>query len=294
MFQFIKVSLLRQLYRLANWWAWREQDVKVASRELQIPGPGDTIAARVYTPAAGENGPIVLYFHGGGWVISDLNTHDPFCRALSDETGCVLVAVEYRLAPENPFPAAHDDCLAAARWLIENMATMAASKGSLVIAGDSAGGNLAIATCLQLSEAHRSVLAGQVVLCPVVEHYRENYPSYRERDTGHVLTSNLMRWFWDTYAGKSGTEARHLATALPFEHENLHTLPPTLLVTAEFDPLRDEGLEFGRRCEAAGIIISHLHAANSEHGFTCSTGYNRQFGDFTDSLNNWLRALAQP
>ena len=285
------IYLFRKAYRLINSWAWRGKVEPVAYSVLQLPTQAGALTARMYSQPGGENRPMILYFHGGGWVIGDLDSHHPFCQALARSTNCTVISVDYRLAPEHPFPAAHDDALAATQWVAEHINTLGPSNGMLVVAGDSAGGNLATCTCLQLDGASRSRVAGQLVLYPATDHYSIHYPSHLERAKGSSLTSKRLYFFWDTYLGSDNHRAVTAARALPSRAANLSSLPPILLVTAEYDPLRDEGKDYAAKCSAAGVKVSHRHFDNAKHGFACSEGPTPDFDKVMQDVRDWLQTL---
>ena len=182
---------------------------------LQIPGPGGPLHARMYRGNSSADKPLIVYFHGGGWVIGDLLSHHPFCQTLSQKSGCTVISVDYRLAPEHPFPAAPDDCLAATRWVADHIGDFGPSNGRLVLAGDSAGANLATCTCLELDPGTRALVAGEIVKYPVVDHYSSLHPSYIERGSGQLLTSKVMRWFWDTYLAGLAADSVAARRAMP-------------------------------------------------------------------------------
>jgi acetyl esterase len=248
MWQDLKVNLLRRYYRVMNAWAWRRhRAADVLAEALEIPGPAAPIPARLYRPAGGVAERSLLYFHGGGWVLGDLETHRPFCEQLCRETRSAVIAVDYRRAPEHPFPAAVEDCLAATDWVLGGMAGRSAP-APLFVGGDSAGGNLAAVVA-----RGRGDLAGQILIYPVTAHYRRGFPSYRQYARGHVLTRSLMVWFWDTYLAGCDVEAA-APQSMPLEWVSPSGLPPALVITAEFDPLKDEGVAFS--CAPRGPMPS--------------------------------------
>tara|TARA_R100000005_G_scaffold96344_1_gene82565 strand:+ start:10604 stop:11503 length:900 start_codon:yes stop_codon:yes gene_type:complete len=288
MLQTLRVWATRAYYRRANAQAWRGKFTDAPCSTLQLPGPGGQLQTRVYSSKQGANKPLIIYFHGGGWVVGDLATHHPFCQQLREHTGCTVVAVDYRLAPEHPCPAALDDCLAATRWLARHVESIGPTNGDFVLAGDSAGGHLAACTALAVDAALRSRLAGALLIYPVVDHYSRPYPSYTERARGQTLTSALMRWFWDTWLEGKGADAADAVGAVIAGRPDLPSLPPCLLVTAERDPLRDEGRALGTALEHAGVDLTQHHYADAEHGFACSQGPNGDFQHFMALARQWL------
>jgi acetyl esterase len=289
--QKIKVALLRWFYRILNWFAWRRaQTGEFIDMTLAASGAG--LKLRLFANLDGAEKPLLVYFHGGGWVIGDLNTHTPVCRQLSRRSACSLVSVDYRLAPEYPFPAAQDDALTALAWIAAHPTKLGPNNGKLVLAGDSAGANLAACLCLELPATVRERLLGAALIYPVVDHYSAGYASYQEMATGHPLTRSLMHWFWDTYL--AGYDADHpmVQRAMPLRTQDLGTMPGIFLVTAEFDPLRDEGIAFGEKLKAAGVPLEYYHFASAAHGFACSQGPTRDFEDFVTRFCKWLAACS--
>jgi cation diffusion facilitator CzcD-associated flavoprotein CzcO/acetyl esterase/lipase len=226
-----------------------------------LPGPDGDLPYRVYRPA-GTDGPlpVVVYFHGGGWVLGDLDSDDPLCRDLCAQTGTLVVSVNYRHAPEARFPAAARDAFAAVQWADANASTLGGIPGQLAVAGWSAGANIAAVACQLARDAGGPSIRGQVLICPVVDSDMTR-PSYAENGDGYVLTSALMRWFWDHYADPAD---RSDPLAAPLRG-NLDRLPPACIVTADFDPLRDEGLAYARALKAAGVPVRHIRARGHTH-----------------------------
>lgn len=288
----IQAWVLRLYYRLINYWNWRNSSTKVSWDAMDIPAGDRSIRCRHYTAQDSANKPLIVYFHGGGWTIGDLVSHHPFCCELSARAGCTVIAVDYALAPERPFPAGPEDCLAAAEWIAKNRTYLGASNGQLVLAGDSAGGNLALATCLALTGKARQAVAGVCAIYPGADHYNGGYPSYVERATGQTLTTRLMIWFWDTYLGGLDPNSAEAQRAFPTRSENLAELPPTLLVSAEYDPLRDEDKALAERLKLARVPLVYHHYDSAAHGFACSEGPTPDFLHFMDITANWVRGLS--
>jgi len=241
-----------------------EQIVPVASVEdIEVPGAIGKLRARVYRPDGQGPFPTIAFFHGGGWVIGDLDTHDNMSRDICRGCGAVVVSVDYRLAPEHPFPAAVDDALAAARWVVEHAADLGGD-GTVAVAGDSAGGNLSAVVAQQL-HADGVQLAGQFLIYPAVDHPGAGHPSMTENGTGYFLDQPMMEWFYRHYAGEWG-EAKDARLA-PMHAASLSGLPPAVIVTAEFDPLRDEGEAYGKALRAAGVPVDVKRYAGMIHGF---------------------------
>ncbi|TXS94038.1 alpha/beta hydrolase [Parahaliea maris] len=290
MLQRLKALILRQYYRFSSVHAWRGAlpTPRYSERQLPLSPP---VNIRIYPGERGAEHPLLVYFHGGGWVIGDLASHQPFCQRLCELSGCSVVSVDYRLAPEHPFPAAPADCLAATRWIAGHPDECGPSNGQLVLGGDSAGGNLALCTALALSDAQREILAGLLLIYPVTDHYSAGYDSYRTRATGQVLTANLMRWFWDTYLGPADPAGEAVSTR-PLLSPALESLPPSILVTAGKDPLLDEGRALKDRLEQAGVALNYRHYDAEEHGFACSHAPRDAAKDCHTRLADWLSSLA--
>jgi len=226
-----------------------------------MPGPEEDLPYRLYRPAAPAGPhPIVVYFHGGGWVLGDLDSDDPLCRDLCARTGAVVVSVNYRHAPEARFPAAAQDAFKAVQWVDANAVSLGGIPGQLAVAGWSAGGNIAAVACQMARDAGGPRIAGQLLICPVVDSEMTR-PSYAENGDGYILTTALMRWFWDHYADPAD---RGDPRAAPLRGSP-DDLPPACIVTADFDPLRDEGVAYARALEAAGATVRHIRARGHTH-----------------------------
>jgi acetyl esterase/lipase len=236
-----------------------ESKAEMASvTDRAIPGPAGDIPVRVFVPTA-EPGPhpVLVYFHGGGWVIGDLDTHDGTARAIAEGSGATVVSVGYRLAPENPFPAAIDDCVAAIRWVAEHAAELA-------VGGDSAGGNLAAVAAVELRDTPVE-LRFQLLIYPVTDGTMTR-PSIDANAEGYFLTKDTMDWFWEQYMGaRDRTDRRVSPMHVP--DEALAGLPPALIITAEYDPLRDEGEAYGARLVGAGVPVTTSRYDGVIHGF---------------------------
>ena len=245
--------------------------VEVAKVEnRKIPGPGGEIPIRIYTPQGGSSPrPVIVYYHGGGWVIGTLETHDPLCRHLAKETGAVVVSVDYRLAPEHKFPAGPEDCYAATRWASEHAAEIGADPKRLAVGGDSAGGNLAAAVSLMARDRGKPAIALQLLIYPVTEHGYET-ASYRENAKGLLLEKDSMVWFWNHYLASPADGQNPYAS--PLRARDLKGLPPAMVVTAEFDPLRDEGEAYAKRLREAGVTVKTKRYDGLIHGFAMMTG----------------------
>ena len=277
MLQTIKVILLRWFYRFINWRAWRGQVQAGDFTDLTLAASGTGLQLRLFANMEAAERPLLVYFHGGGWVIGDLNTHTPVCQQLSRHSACSVVSVNYRLAPEHPFPAAQDDALTALAWIAAHPTKLGPNNGQIVLAGDSAGANLAACLCLELPATTRARLLGAALIYPVVDHYSGGLASYQQMATGHPLTRSLMHWFWDTYLATYSADHPMVQRAMPLRMEDLSAMPSTFLVTAEFDPLRDEGIAFGEKLKAAGIAVECHHFAGAAPRFCLFRGTDRGF-----------------
>ena len=226
-----------------------------------LPGPGGDLEYRVYRPEGDGPHPIVLYFHGGGWVLGSAVSDDPFCRDLCKRSEAVLVSVNYRHAPEARFPAAVDDAYAALLWVAEHAIELGGIPGQLAVAGWSAGGNLAAVVAQQARDNGGPAIAGQLLITPVTNSDLET-ASYVENADGYVLTKPLMVWFWDHYIDDADRDDPRVA---PLKAASLAGLPPAFVVTCQFDPLRDEGQAYAAALESAGVPVAQLKARGHTH-----------------------------
>jgi len=242
----------------------RHEPVK-SIEDLAVAGPAGEIPVRIYRPAEGTGPhPIVVYFHGGGWVLGTLDTHDDVCRTLVNRSGVLLVSVGYRRAPEHQFPAPLDDCVTAVRWCALRGAEIGGDAGRLAVAGDSAGGNLATAVALRLRDEGGPRLAVQALIYPVT-NFGFDTASYREYAEGFGLTRGLMRYFWKSYLPSPAEGGQ--AYASPLNAANLSGLPPALILTAQYDVLRDEGEAYAARLAQAGVPVCCTRYLDMNHGF---------------------------
>jgi acetyl esterase len=225
-------------------------------KDISIPGPAGTIPARLYDARdSREPGPVMVFFHGGGFVIGDLDTHGPYCAEVARQLDMPVVSVDYRLAPEHPFPAAPDDCEAAARWVAANVPCT-----GLVLSGDSAGGNLTVVTSLALRDVPAAVpVIAQNPIYPVIAADND-WQSYRDFADGYLLSTEGMNWFMDAY--RPDMTSRQGAP-LSFDHSGT---PPTVVITASLDPLHDQGVAYVAALKAAGVDARHVEAEGNIHG----------------------------
>ncbi|MFQ5665439.1 MAG: alpha/beta hydrolase [Candidatus Binatia bacterium] len=229
-----------------------------------ITGPAGQLPVRIYTPAGNGPFPALLYFHGGGWVIGDLDTMDGPCRVLTNAAGCVVVSVGYRLAPEHKFPAAMEDAVAATQWVTAHAGSLNADPARVAVGGDSAGANLAAAVALATRDRGELPLAYQLLVYPVTDAACDT-ASYRENADGYLLTKDMMLWFWHHYLRSDADRCDPRAS--PLRARSLRGLPPALVITAEFDPLRDEGEAYAARLRDAGVFVQHTRYDGMIHGF---------------------------
>jgi acetyl esterase len=256
-------------------------------RDLLVPGEVGRLPARMYHPDPGRRLPLVIYLHGGGWVLGGIAAADRPCRRLAVAGDCVVVSIEYRRAPETAFPGPLRDCLHAVRWLAGNAREVGADGERLVLLGEGAGGNLAAATSLCLRDEGDPRVGAQLLLYPCLAPARTStFASYRTYADGPLLTRAEMEWFWDQYLREDADG--HDPRAAPLLAADLSGLPPTTLVVAELDPLRDEGLAYAERLRAAGVPTEVTVFPGAAHGFWWMDGEMRQAGELTEQLGRSL------
>lgn len=247
-------------------------DNVAAKIDRSVPGPAGPIPVRIYTPAGPRTRGIFVYYHGGGWVIGDVETHDALCCSLANAAGCRVVSVDYRLAPEHKFPAAADDAYAATRWVFENVRTLCDGHVEpIAVGGDSAGGNLAAVVCLMARDRQAFRPALQVLIYPVTNHAFDT-ASYGENAEGFLLSRADMQWFWGCYLARPDDGGDPYAS--PLRAASLSNLPPALVLTAQYDPLRDEGEAYAARLQEAGVAVKLVQYPGMIHAFIRRT---RQF-----------------
>jgi len=235
---------------------------KVENRS--IPGPSTEIPVRIYTPKGAGPFPVLVYFHGGGWVLGNLDGWDATCRMLTNAVECVTVSVDYRLAPEHKFPKPAEDCYAATQWVADNAASIDGDPARIAIGGDSAGGNLAAVVALMARDHGKPRLAYQLLIFPATDAAMDS-ASIKQCADGYFLTRDGMAWFWKQYVRDDADRAHPYAS--PLRAQNLRGLPPALVITAEFDPLRDEGEAYGARLREAGVPVAVTRYDGTIHGF---------------------------
>ena len=238
--------------------------------ERQIDGPGGALRLRIYTPPGDGPFPLMVFFHGSGFVLCSLDTHDGMCRNLCAGIGCVVVSVDSRLAPEHRFPAGPDDCLAATRWAAAHAGELGADPTRIMLAGDSAGGNMAAVPALRVRDEGGPPLTGQMLLYPVTDYHEPGTPSYEENAEGFGLTRETMKWFWGHYLGDAADADNPYAS--PMRASDLSGLPAAFVASAQYDPLRDEAELYGERLRTAGVAAEIVRYPGMNHGFLFWTG----------------------
>ena len=233
-----------------------------------VPGPAGRIPVRIYTPTSAARLPGLVYFRGGGFVLGTLDSCDRACRDLAHLAGRVVVSVDYRLAPEHPFPAAVDDAYAATKYVIENASEFGIDAGQVAVGGESAGGNLAAVTALRCRQSVSPAPAFQLLIYPLVD-FADDSPSMREFASGHFITSDLLAYFERHYLKTPEARRHHEASPL---HADLRGLPPAFVMTAECDPLRDQGEAYARRLEQAGVPVTSKRYEGMIHPFFSLAG----------------------
>ncbi len=241
----------------------------VTTRNLTIPGPTRAIPARLYTPPGAGPFPILVNFHGGGWVMGTLDLDEAKNLRMAEQAGCVILSVDYCLAPEHPFPAPLEECYAATLWAAEHAAEIGGDPGRVGVTGGSAGGNLAAAVALLARERGAPRLGFQLLAYPVCSPDLTT-PSYRDNGEGFGLTLAAMRWFWTQYCPAGEAQMRD-PLAAPLLAKDLSGLPPAVVIVAGYDPLRDEGVAYAERLEAAGVQTELIRAEGLLHGFLSSS-----------------------
>jgi acetyl esterase len=276
----------RQMYKALAAMEQAEDVDRVDDRH--VPAESGDIPVRVYTPAeaVGADHGVLVWFHGGGWVIGDIDTADASCRALANRSGCVVVSVDYRLAPEHPAPAALDDCLAAVTWTVENAELLGIDASRVAVGGDSAGGNLAALVCQRVRDDYGPDIDFQLLVYPAVD-LTMSQPSIDENGEGYFLTKASMEWFVESYLPEGDPKDPSVSPAFAGD---LSGLPRALVITAEFDPLRDEGEAYAAALQAAGVETEHRRYAGQIHGFFSMATMLDDGRDALDLAGRALRA----
>ena len=253
-----------------------------------VDAGGARLPIRIFTPEGAGPLPILVFFHGGGWVLGDCESYDTPCRALANAAGCIVISVEYRLAPEHKFPTAPEDCYAAMLWTVRNAPSLGGDPTRMAIGGDSAGGNLTAVVAQMARDRGAPALLLQVLIYPVTNHALDT-ASYRANADGYLLTKAAMEWFWNHYLqeARDGTQPY----ASPLRATNFANLPPALLITAEYDPLRDEGAAYGIKLREAGVRVVHSDYPGMIHGFFSLGQVFRQTRELHGQISAELRRV---
>jgi len=232
--------------------------------DRNLSGPGGDLPVRIYKPFGNGPFPVLINFHGGGWVVGDIESTDGLCRSLANTVGCVVVSVDYRLAPEHPFPAAADDAYHATLWAATNATGFSGDPSRIAVCGDSAGGNLAAVVSQMARDRGKPAICFQLLIYPVTDAACDT-PSYSDNAEGYFLTKDAMQWFWNHYV-QNDSDRNH-PYASPLRASNFAGLPAALVITAEFDPLRDEGEHYAERIRATGTPVQLIRYDGMIHGF---------------------------
>lgn len=282
----------REWYLKAREVANPEPPALASVTSMTIPGPAGAIPARLYTPQTlrRQDGlsPCLVFFHGGGWVIGDLDSHDVVCRILAHEGELLVISVDYRLAPEHKFPAAIDDAIAATRWIADNAVQLNIDAQRLLVGGDSAGGNLAAITAIDARDHAGPKLAGQMLIYPATD-FRMDHPSYHEPETSCLLTHAVMHWFKDHYL--NGPADIENWRASPARMDHLKGLPPAYVLVAGADPLRDEGAEYADRLAHAGVAVTRKTYPGQFHGFITMGKILPKANEALHDIGGWLKTV---
>jgi acetyl esterase/lipase len=254
--------------------------------DIRVPGPRGSIDGRIYAPVRSQALPALLYLHGGGWVLGGVDTHDSVCRALAHRAGCMVLSLDYRLAPEHRFPAPLEDAWAGLTWLHENAAAIGADPNRLAVGGDSSGGNLTAVLARWARDRGGPRIAAQMLIYPVT-NFDLDTASYRTVGTGYGLTRESMSWYWGQYL----TDPRDGASpdASPLRADNLSGLAPALVITCELDPLESEGSAYAAALGAAGVPVEHIHEAAMIHGYIRMAGVISRARKSWDDCARFLR-----
>jgi acetyl esterase len=258
----LSVEMARERMRAAL--AGKGQPISLRDvQDIAVPSPSGALRVRLYRPTDGCL-PLALFLHGGGWTVNDIDTHDELCRRLAKRSGWLLASLDYRKAPEHKHPAPLEDAYVTYRWLLDNAGAFGGDPSRRALIGESSGGTIAACLTVLLRDVGAPLPAYQVLAYPVTDGF-DRWPSYAERGDGYILDRALMEWYFG-HCDPGGSPAEN-PYFIPLATEDLSGLPPTLVLTAEFDPLRDEGIAYARRLAEAGVAVEHLHASQQMHGF---------------------------
>jgi acetyl esterase len=291
-YETVPPATAREMYLAARAVSHPEPPELESAGPLSIPAAHGAIPSRIYTPKTlrKTNGlaPCLVFYHGGGWVIGDLDSHDVVCRKLAHEGELIVISVDYRLAPEHKFPAAIEDAVTAVRWVAANAKALGIDAARIAVGGDSAGGNLAAVAALAARDGEGPKLAGQVLIYPATD-FAMKHPSHSEPETSILLTHSVIKWFCNHYL--NGPADIDNWQASPARAKTLAGLPPAYVLTAGADPLRDEGDEYAKRLKDAGVPVSYKHFPGQFHGFFTMGKLLQQANIAATDIANWLKAL---
>ncbi len=273
---------------LDDLFAVEEPEPVGSTTDLEIRGPNGPIPLRIYLPVGEGPSPVLVFLHGGGWVRGSLDAYDGLCRRLANGAGCVVVSVAYRRAPEHPFPAGLEDCYAATEWAAENAAAIEGDPDRVAVGGDSAGGNLSAAVALAARDRDGPDLAHQLLIYPAVNPPSVQwFDSYDENGEGYLLTMDSVEWYLEQYTEPADVGN---AYAFPLRARDLSGLPPSTVLTAGFDPIRDEGVAYAERLAEAGVEVDHLHYGSQIHAFVSLYEHIDEGREAIDEMAARLRA----
>jgi len=289
-FETVTPAEARELYLASRVATNPEPPELESAKPLSIPAPHGSIPARIYTPKTLRRkeglSPCLVFFHGGGFVIGDLDSHDVVCRKLAHEGELIVISVDYRLAPEHKFPAAAEDCIGAVRWIAANAKQFGIDAARLTVGGDSAGGNLAAVAAIAARDGAGPKIAGQVLIYPATD-FRMNHPSHSEPETSLLLTHSVIKWFINHYMGDGDIDDWRASPA----RARLAGLPPAYVLVAGGDPLRDEGNEYAEKLKAAGVAVTYRFFPGQFHGFFTMGKLLNQANIAASEISAWLKSL---
>ncbi|MEJ2417020.1 MAG: alpha/beta hydrolase [Exilibacterium sp.] len=284
-----RVVLTRIGMRLHGASVWRGKKTPLRQiRALQVQGANGLLPARLYTPETQRPAPLLVFFHGGGFCAGSLDTHDPICRDLCVQAGVTVLSVGYRLAPKHPFPAAPNDAYAATCWAAQSADSLGARPGPLFLAGDSAGGCLATVTALRVRDEGGPELAGQILIFPKVDMVGPITESHRQYVSSSLISESFIAMFEGAYCPNRNDAS--LPQASPMQTKSLAGLPPALVQTAEFDPLRDEGEAYARRLREEGVEATLTRYKGVDHAFVGFTGPSQEHRQAIAEIAAWIKS----
>lgn len=255
--------------RMRDAFIWGDPEPIEQRKDLIVPGPAGDLTVRLYHPSPGRRLPLIVFFHGGGWIVNDLDTHDRLCVQFAVESSCAVLSVDFRCAPEHPYPAPLEDGYAAVAWAASHGDVLGADTSRIAVVGDSSGGTVAAAVSMAARDRGGPAIRQQTLIYPVTDHLDPPTASYRERGTGYSLNRDFMEWAWQAYLPSEWSATDPYL--FPLRATDLTGLPNALVLTAEFDPLRDEGTAYAGRLGEAGVPTEHWHFDDQMHGFVMQT-----------------------